>query len=40
MNLSLNTAAENGSRSATVTVAGELDFMTTNKLVDYVSELL
>lgn len=39
MNLSLTTASETD-RSATVTVAGELDFLTTNTLVDYVSELL
>lgn len=39
MNLSLTTASETD-RSATVTVAGELDFVTTNTLVDYVSELL
>ncbi|MBU8814299.1 STAS domain-containing protein [Mycolicibacterium goodii] len=40
MNLSLSTASGTDSRSATVTVAGELDFMTTNTLVDYVSELI
>jgi anti-anti-sigma factor len=40
MNLSLTTESESDSRSATVTVVGELDFITTNTLVEYVTELL